>query len=665
MDHHHGVDEHQHHLRQKLTFIKSPIAAQHHHHHHHSEDPHSNDLPNLEEYGERDTPNLQRHDDASTLETFFDLFFAANYTVFTHSQSVTNVSRFKAYVGYFCLLWLTWFTTTLYDVRFVTDSVFERAARACQLGVLVGFAVVAPSFDPDHQHIPTMRTMSVILSVSRAVLAIEYGTILWHCRNYKKTRIPLWISVAMNAAASAIYLGITFRFHEKRSRIFMTWYFISGFEAIGTLVLSNFYEFLSFTQTHLGKRMLLLTILILGDGVISIAENIVEIVEKPEHWNPTIIGIVTAATATVYFVFLIYFDWMRIHNLPPWRLQLWSLLHLPFHLALVVFMAGFEQLIVWSKIVETFNHLGGNWILWDKPALLKTTSLQVSKNITDVTTQFFSIFPPKDPEMSMAVHEAIVNITTLPDALWSRLAKFEENNDASVFGNTTSAAKDLYEIVTVILSSMSNSVFESFEIEAEEGSWGSASEGSDVSPISPDASGQFQVQVQAKTWQRYRLVFAYGYIAAGSALILMTMLSIVSRNTPWKPWPAIRAGIYVALGFAVGVVALLFYHPAQALDFLFSPWVLPTVTFLWFIVLILTHIGSTTAFFFNKGDIDRPRGMSAGAGGSRILGTMRPRNLLYRNKTVDRGGDAYVRVDEPGMAGSDPWNEVEMAQKGH
>lgn len=88
------------------------------------------------------------------MEIFFDLFFAANYSVFSENQEVTNHARFKAYVGYFwyalplwpsiadaadifarllltfpslSLLWLTWFLVTLYDVRFVTDSIFGEA----------------------------------------------------------------------------------------------------------------------------------------------------------------------------------------------------------------------------------------------------------------------------------------------------------------------------------------------------------------------------------------------------------------------------------------------------------------------------------------------------------------------------------------------------------
>lgn len=38
-------------------------------------------------------------------------------------------------------------------------SVEERTARALQLGVLVGFAVVAPTFDPSEQKAQTMKTM--------------------------------------------------------------------------------------------------------------------------------------------------------------------------------------------------------------------------------------------------------------------------------------------------------------------------------------------------------------------------------------------------------------------------------------------------------------------------------------------------------------------------
>lgn len=75
------------------------------------------------------------------------------------------------------MLWFTWALVGLFDVRFVTDSVFgkacivffegdkannilpERILRAGHLGVMIGFAVVAPNFDPNHQNKQTFRTM--------------------------------------------------------------------------------------------------------------------------------------------------------------------------------------------------------------------------------------------------------------------------------------------------------------------------------------------------------------------------------------------------------------------------------------------------------------------------------------------------------------------------
>lgn len=40
----------------------------------------------------------------------------------------------------------------------------ERAARGVHLGVMVGFAVVAPKFTPHDQNMKTMRTMCMFLS---------------------------------------------------------------------------------------------------------------------------------------------------------------------------------------------------------------------------------------------------------------------------------------------------------------------------------------------------------------------------------------------------------------------------------------------------------------------------------------------------------------------
>lgn len=80
----------------------------------------------------------------------------------------------------------------------------------------------------------------------------------------------------------------------------------------------------------------------------------------------------------------------------------------------------------------------------------------------------------------------------------------------------------------------------------------------------------------------------------------MTFLTIISRIHPWTPWPIIRIVINFLLAIGVGLVALLYYNSDRALNYLFSPWVLPTIALVWAIVLVLTHIHNPPPLFFRQ-----------------------------------------------------------------
>lgn len=88
------------------------------------------DQPDLEDFGYRDgpvqreVPEFQKHDEATAIEVFYDLFFAANLTVFSDVVDVTNTEKLATFVVYFTLLWFNWALLGLYDVRFITDSIF-------------------------------------------------------------------------------------------------------------------------------------------------------------------------------------------------------------------------------------------------------------------------------------------------------------------------------------------------------------------------------------------------------------------------------------------------------------------------------------------------------------------------------------------------------------
>ncbi|KAF5673805.1 bacterial low temperature requirement a [Fusarium heterosporum] len=582
-------------ITQKLTLLRSPLVTDSEY----STDAHSTKrttAPDLTLFGNRyedDCPQFQKHEDASLLELFYDLFFAANYTVFCETQGVNSHERFKAYVGYFSVLWITWLVTSLYDVRFVTDSLFERAARGVHLGVMVGFAVVAPKFTPHDQDMRTMRTMSLILMVSRLCLTVEYASILWHIRKYKKQALPMLLQIGLNFVLAMIYLGVTFRFTNHNSNVFITWYVLAGVEVILTFVIAYVFPVLSFQGTHLMKRMGLLTVIVVGDGIITICRSVVTIVESPDAWNSQTIGIVTASATAIYAVFLIYFDWMRSPYLPKFRQQLWTLLHYPLHLALCLFVQGFTQLVIWTKIFDVFAHLDTSSVLLDDDKLLaKAKTKDVVDALEKLLTKFFKTYTPQYITTLNTAEAALKNISTIDDKLWAQAVKYSETQLEKDAPNEKQF-QVLYDALNAMISAMQNAVLETFGINLVE-----EVDDDNQSKGIQQTDSDFESELNEKMWIRFELIFNYTYIAAGISLILMVTLAIISRTRPWSKWAIIRHTIFTLLGVGTSLIACLRYNEDQAANFQVSAWMLPTITLVWVIVLVLTHVRNPPPLFF-------------------------------------------------------------------
>jgi hypothetical protein len=80
----------------------------------------------------------------------------------------------------------------------------------------------------------------------------------------------------------------------------------------------------------------------------------------------------------------------------------------------------------------------------------------------------------------------------------------------------------------------------------------------------------------------------------------MTILAVVARVTPWKPWPVIRTILILLLALGMGLVALLRLNEDSLDTYLNTAWLLPTLCIAWGVVLVLTHIRHDTPFFFKR-----------------------------------------------------------------
>lgn len=323
-----------------------------------------------------DNPAYHRHAEATTSELFYDLFFVANLTTFTSMLEINDHNSLTAYIGFFSLLWLTWYQVSLYDVRFSTDSVFERVAKAIHFGVMVGFAVIGPQWKPGQAigDYKIYKAFGLILMVSRITLFLQYAVTLFYSRKYTKTIVPLVIIMASTIVAAILYGALTPAFpdtvlgtevnmygyplnKDQKSDVYIAWYVIGICETILTVAVSCIFRVISFKGTHMVQRMSLLTLIILGEGIIVVCKAISKIVKNDYLWTVNVVGQIIAAVLIIYFLYMLYFDRMQEEHFGSIKQQIWSFSHFPLHVVFVLVLQGVSLLIIWTQALNGMNDL--------------------------------------------------------------------------------------------------------------------------------------------------------------------------------------------------------------------------------------------------------------------------------------------------------------------
>lgn len=302
---------------------------------------------------------------------------------------------------------------------------------------------------------------------------------------------------------------------------------------------------------------------------------------------------------------------MRHLHLPALRQQLWTALHYPFHLSLVLFMQGFTQLILWGKAFNVFNRIAGGWLFDLDPSdpsdLTNMTSRALASSLANRTGELFTLYPPKYSEASAVVNASIANISTIPDTLWPKLQDLARTGNESVLDDTSRESLFQFgEQAAIIVATLANSVLTSFNIDL-------ATELKKKHPGDPSAikSSENQLILTDRTLQRSRLIvrlrltlqcfflctpninvfqFAYTYVACGCALILLVLMALVSRMAPLGRLPRLRFIVCALVGVGIGLTAVLFFAPNKTDDFLQGPWPIPTILFGWFLATVLVHL---------------------------------------------------------------------------
>ncbi|KAL8699625.1 MAG: hypothetical protein Q9201_005901 [Fulgogasparrea decipioides] len=499
------------------------------------------------------TPTFREREEASSLELFYDLFFVANLTSFTTVHAIDDKKTISSYIGFFAILWFTWLQVVLYDIRFGVDSLFERVAKLIHFSVMVTFAIVGTRFDPTnpHESYVTMRQLSVVLLVSRLVLICQYSSAMMWVKRHEKIITPLLIHIAAFIIGAVLCLGFFFMFtSESSGQAYIAWYVIIVMEALAAFISSSQWSAVSFVHTNLNERCGLLTLIILGEGIIVLTNSINSVV-KGEVFSTSIIAQIISAILIIYCVYMLYFDQCSRTPPSPMRHHFWALAHFPFHTSLILLLEGTSRFITWRNAMEVVNGITHKYL-----------ATLMSSNSTTVLAAELGDF---------AAHQcAKVEADPSKCNITDYLTQLRSASDAS--------SEEALDAAQGIWLNVINATLKFFKIQAARSA--TASKASDPATSKDPVSDLYDaVDV-------YDLVFVYFFVAAGLTLIMMAVLVVLGKKGKLGKGDWAAVGLRAVMGSGLALIAAVQRNDALESNLIFSPWMLPTVMLGLFVVVV-------------------------------------------------------------------------------
>jgi hypothetical protein len=170
-----------------------------------------------------------------------------------------------------------------------------------------------------------------------------------------------------------------------------------------------------------------------------------------------------------------------------------------------------------------------------------------------------------------AIEQTLGNLSTIPNGYWY-------NDD---FPDTEKYDDIWGQDIDDLLETVSNSIFQNYKIDPI----------MDVVKKATDNATDSAIQNAAfeSTLARFVITYEFTFVAAGLTLVLMVLLFSVARG-PRRFWTwsvGLRMGLFLVAGIALSLLSLV--TRSDGSDYPFSPWLLPTLSLIFFLVLVLTH----------------------------------------------------------------------------
>jgi hypothetical protein len=240
----------------------------------------------------------------------------------------------------------------------------------------------------------------------------------------------------------------------QRTNVYIQWYVIALSETLTTIAVSCTFRVISFKGTHMVQRMSLLTLIILGEGVIVICKSISKIVKNEFMWTAAVVGQVISAVLIIYFVYMLYFDRIEEDHFGSIKQQLWSFAHFPLHVVLVLVLQGISLLIIWAQLVQVLHGMYADFTYVLKSANLAADGKDFANQMGAIANEWiFNRIPDR--------HDAAEEI----NAASSALANLADAYDWLVVSPANTTARAQFRTASnSLVTATTKALFDSFDV---------------------------------------------------------------------------------------------------------------------------------------------------------------------------------------------------------
>lgn len=196
----------------------------------------------------------------------------------------------------------------MYDVRFYVDSILTRVIKFLTFGIMVSFVGFSSLYFAilNNTTSRAFQGLALVLFGSRILLFIQYGFVMWFVRGFDKTLIPMALTMIVYILSGLGFLSTWLS--DRSTTVLMgdmglkhvrIWYIIIAIETLSIIVIACIWRILSFKHTHLVERVGLLTLIVLGEGIIGIVKSTSYAIQGTSIPLIQETGIITAAVLII------------------------------------------------------------------------------------------------------------------------------------------------------------------------------------------------------------------------------------------------------------------------------------------------------------------------------------------------------------------------------